>query len=278
MPRLRIQRFFYRSGRIHTENREVNGLFHGCCRTWHPNGQLAEELRYRHGLLHGVSRQWDERGRLLGSFQMVHGNGMQHYWHNNGQLRSELTTRNGKFHGRNRAWLRDGTLIKEHYLIENRDVTRMIYLKAARRNPDWPQYPNEPAGRVTLKGNVLERKTMNLFAQSVLEKSDHAEARIWLKAESKAQSRSLAKFRTTKTALEFVEKFYSAGAVSVVIFAISTGEGKKLFADALLIQLPKLKSKRAALRKICRDFCAKRGGAALPEKEIGETHLYMMLA
>ncbi len=278
MPQIRTQRFYYRSGQTHTENEEVDGRFHGSCRVWHRNGQLVEELRYRHGLLHGLCRQWNENGRLLGSFKMVHGTGVQRYWHDNGQLQSEITSLNGQFHGRNRGWLRDGTLIKENYLIENRDTTRAAYLRAARTNPDWPQYAGEPAGRVTLKGDALERKIINLFAQSVLEKPDLAEARTWLKAETQPQSRSLAKFRSVKTALKFVEELYTTGAESVIVFAISTGQRKKLFADALLIQQPRTKSKRMALRKTCRNYCARLGGAALPEKEIGETHLYLMLA
>lgn len=279
MPRFRIEKYYYRSGRLYVQNRYVNGEFHGRCRTWHRNGQLAEEQRYHHGLLHGISRQWNAQGRLLGSFQMVHGTGVQRYWHDNGQLRSEFFTLDGNFHGRNRGWLRDGTLIKEDYLIENNDVPRVAYLKAARKNPHWPQYADQPAGRVSLlKGDTLERKTMSLFAQSVMESREHAEARKWLRVETKRQSRSLARFRSTKAALEFVEQLYTTGATSVVICAISPGKRNKLFADALLIQLPKSKPKRAVLRKTCRDFCARRGGAALPEKEIGETHLYMMLA
>jgi hypothetical protein len=278
MSKIRIRRFFYRSGRIHVENREVNRQFHGCCRTWHRNGQLAEDLRYRHGKLHGTCRQWDEKGRLLEAFKMIHGTGVQRYRHSNGQLQSELTTRNGRFHGRNRGWLRDGTLIKEDYIIENRDVTRAMYLKEAGRHPEWPQYASEPAGRVGLKGRALEQRIINLFAQSVLESGDHAEARAWLTAAVKPQSRSLAKFRTTKAALAFVEKLYTSGAPSVVIFAISAGKGGKLFADALLIQQPDAKVKRRTLRKVCQEFCARRGGATLPERELGETHLYLMLA
>ena len=52
MPRLRIERYYYRSGQIHVENRYVNGEFHGCCRTGISMVALAEELRYDHGLLH----------------------------------------------------------------------------------------------------------------------------------------------------------------------------------------------------------------------------------
>jgi len=256
----------------------MGGQFHGLHRTWHRNSKLAAVLRYRHGLLHGVSREWDENGRLLGSFTMVHGTGTQRYWHDNGRMQTEISSLNGKFHGRTRSWLRDGTLIKENYLIANRDVTRTAYLNGARKNPAWPQYEGEPAGRVFRQGDALERKTINLFARAVLEKPERAEARSWLKAETHLKSRSLAKFRTAKAALQFVEKLYSMGADAVIVFAISTGKGKRLFADALLVELPKSKAKRMALRNICQIFCTKRGGAALPEKEIRETHLYMMLA
>ena len=278
MPKPRIKRFYYRSGQIHTEIREVDGQFHNFYRTWHRNGQLVEELRYRHGLLHGVSREWDENGRSLGSFTMVHGTGIQHYWHDNGQLQMEISSLNGKFHGRCRTWLRNGTLIRENYLINNQDVTRAAYLKAAKKNPDWPQYRGEPAGKVTRHGATLERKEFDLFIQSVLEKPDHAEAGAWLKAGTRPKSRSLAKFATTKAALKFVEKLYAAGADSVVIAAIYAGKREKLFADWLLVQLPQSKPNRAVLRKICQKYCNRRRGACLPGKDTGETHLYLMLA
>jgi hypothetical protein len=276
-PKLHIKRFFYRNGRIHSENREVAGIFHGACRVWHRNGQLAEELRYRDGLMHGVSRNWDENGRLLGSFIMVKGSGLQRYWHDNGQIKMEISSLNGKFHGRSRGWLRDGTLIREDYLISNQDVNRAAYLKAARKNPDWPQYEKQPAGKVARPGPALERKQFALFIQSAFENPNHAEARAWLKAERRPRSRSLAKFATTKAALKFVEQLYSAGAVAVIIAAIYAGQRKKLFADWLLIQLPAAKTKRDSLRKICQAFCRKRGGAVLPESDMGETHLWLVL-
>jgi hypothetical protein len=208
---------------------------------------------------------------------MVNGSGLQQYRHNNGQLKMEISSRNGKFHGRCRDWLRDGTLIRENYLINNQNVTRTAYLKAARKNPDWPQYEKQSAGKVARPGPALERKKHALFVQSVLEKPHHTEARTWLNAERHPQSRSLAKFATTKAALKFVEQLYSAGAVAVIIAAIYAGQRKKLFADWLLIQLPAAKSKRNVLRKICQAFCRKRGGAFLPESDLGETHLWLML-
>jgi len=102
----------------------------------------------------------------------------------------------------------------------------------------------------------------DLFIQTRFEKPHHAEARAWLKAELRPKSRSLAKFATTKAALKFVEQLYSAGAVAVIIAAISAGQRKKLFADWLLIQLPAAKSKRNVLGKSVRRFAGTRRGSS----------------
>lgn len=277
MPKLRIKRFLYRNGRVHAEIREVGGEFHGLNRTWHHNGQLAEELRYRHGRLHGTSRQWNEKGRLLGSFTMNHGTGRQYYWHQNGKLRLEINSLNGKFWGRNRTWLRDGTLVQEIYYISNVEVTRAAYLKAARKYPDWPQHDGQPAGKVARDNRALELRQYELFIESLLEKS-HAKARQWLSAAKNPDLHSLARFRTAKAALQFVETLYAAGAETVIATLIYTGRGGKQFADRLLVRLPKTSLKRKTLRKICQDLCDKRGGAFLPdEKEMGESHLFVNL-
>src|SRR5208282_6343585 len=226
MPKLRIKRFYYRNGRIHAEIKEVGGQFHGLYRTWHFNGQLAEELHYHHGRLHGTSRQWDENGRLLGPFTMNHGTGTQRYWHQNGRLRLEINSLNGKFFGRTRTWLRDGTLVQEIYYISNVDVTRVAYLKAARKHPDWPQHEGEPAGRVAREGPALKRKEYELFIESLLAKS-HAEARQWLNAAKIPDHHSLARFRTAKAALQFVESLYAAGAEAVIAALIYAGRRRK---------------------------------------------------
>jgi hypothetical protein len=260
MPKLRIKRFYYRNDRVHAEIREVGGEFHGLNRTWHFNGQLAEELRYRHGRLHGISRLWDENGRLLGSFTMNHGTGTQCYWYQNGRLRLEINSFNGKFFGRTRTWLRDGTLVQEIYYISNVDVTRVAYQKAARKHPDWPQHEGQPAGKVARENRALERRQHELFIESLLEES-HAEARQWL----------------SMAALRFVETLYAAGAGAVIAVPIYAGRRGKLFADWLLVKLPKAPSKRKTVRKLCQDLCDKRDGALLPDKDMSESHLFMRL-
>lgn len=277
MPKLRIKRFHHRNGKVYAENRQIGGQLHGLNRGWYHNGQLAEELRYRHGRMHGTSRQWDASGRLLGSFTMRDGTGLQRYWHDNGQLRLEIASVDGKFHGRTRIWLRDGTLISEKFYIGYMDATRGAYLKAARKNPNWPQYAGEPAGRVAREGTSLQRRQFELFVASILAMR-RAEARQWLEAVADSNQHSLARFRTAKAALQLVETLYAAGAEKVFAALIYSGKRGKQFADRLVIKLPKTSSKRKALRQICRNLCAKRGGAWLPdEKDLGESHLLVNL-
>jgi hypothetical protein len=275
MPKRRTERYYYRNGQIRMESREVEGKFHGLCRSWHPNGQLAEASHYRHGLLHGTTRQWDRNGRLLGSFTMNHGTGRQFYFHQNGRLNLEINSLNGKFFGRTRFWLRDGTLIRENYCINNVNVSRAKYLNRAREHPEWPQHKGEPAGKVARANHALKRKEHELFIESLLE-SDFAEARRWSSAAA-SDLRSLARFRTAKTALQLVETLYDAGAESVIAALIYTGKRGKEFADRLLIKLPKASVKRRKLRIICQALCTKRGGAMLPEKDLGESHLFINL-
>lgn len=276
MPKLRTDRLYYRNGQIRMEDRKADGQLHGLCRTWHYNGQLAGESRYHHGKMHGLCREWDEHGRLLGSFTINHGTGLQRYWHQAGQLKHEAYTLDGKFYGRLRIWLRDGTLVQETFYIHNVDVSRDTYLKTARKYPAWPQYKGEKAGRVARESPALERKKHELFVESLLKKS-HAEARKWLSEAKSPDARSLARFRTVKAALRFVESLYAAGAEAVIVVPIYVGKKEQSFADSLLIRLPKSPSKRKALQKLCQNFCDNRGGAFLPDKDNGESHLFLGL-
>jgi hypothetical protein len=176
-----------------------------------------------------------------------------------------------------RNWLRDGTLVQDIYHIGNAEVTRAAYLKAARNHSEWPQYQGQSAGRVARNGPALKCKEHKLFVQSLLEKS-HAEAREWLSATKNPDLRSLAKFRTARAALHFVETLYAAGAESVVAVPIYAGKRGKLFADWLLVKLPRTPSKRKTLRKLCQNLCNQRDGALLPDKDFGKSHLFLRLA
>ena len=49
------------------------------------------------------------------------------------------------------------------------------------------------------------------------------------------------------------------------------------FADCLLVRLPKPTARRKAIRKTCARLRKNRLGAFEPQKEIGESHLYLSL-
>jgi hypothetical protein len=156
------------------------------------------------------------------------------------------------------------------------EVSRAKYLSNARKHPAWPQYEGEAAARVARAGRALKHKEHELFIESLLE-NKHAEAVLWLTSGKRHQLRSLAKFRTTKAALRFVANLYAAGAETVFALPIYAGKGGELFADWLLVKLPSTPSKRKAVRKLCQDLCEKRDVAMLPEKEMGESHLFVRL-
>jgi len=97
-------------------------------------------------------------------------------------------------------------------------------------------------------------------------------------AESSIQIPVARQFATTNAALKFVEFIICCGSGLLSSSPrFMPGSGKKLFADWLLVELPSVKLKRNSLRKICQTFCRKRGGAVLPEFDLGESHLFLML-
>ncbi len=207
---------------------------------------------------------------------MKHGTGTQHYWHENGQLNMEMDTVGGEFHGRIRMWLLDGTLIEENYFISNQSVTHAVYQNAARQHQDWPKYEGQSPGNVAAQNPALERRVYQLFIESILKKPN-AEAREWLSSGKSIDSRSLAAFRTAKSALRFVEVLYAAGAQTVIVSPVSVGKRGKEFADCLLVKLPQTPSLRKALHTLCQNWCNKRNRAMLPDKDDGESHLFLRL-
>ncbi len=280
MPKTKVKRLYYRNGQVHEETRYRGGLSHGIWRTWHRNGVLASEDHYVHGRLHGQSREWADDGRLLGEFHMNQGTGIQRQWFDDGGLHMEFSTVDGKFTGRVRRWLRDGILVEETFHIAARSVSRKVYLEAAKVHPDWPQYRGESAGRPAKRNRQLDKSEFELFVESLLKKPNHAEAREWLNAAAKTPrtgNRFLGRFKSPKTALRFVETLYAAGAKSIIVPAIYGGKKGTLFADSLIIALPRAIAKRKNVRKLCKSFSRERDAACEPEKDIGESHLFLLM-
>ncbi len=272
-----IQRSFFRNGQLSEVVPVRNGCKQGLARTWHKNGILASAERYQRGFLHGVCRQWDKAGRLLGKFTMAHGTGIQREWHDNGRLKIEISTVRGEFCGRNRIWLRDGTLISERFYLHGRVVSADDYRAAAAKNRTLPKYRGKPA-KLPPKNRAMQKHVHRVFVSSLLEKPHSIEAAAWLQKETgEKTAHSLGRFKRERDALKFVQELYRAGAVEVIVPDNYHNKAGDRFADCLLVRLPKPAARRKAIRKACARLRRSRLGAFEPQKEIGESHLYLSL-
>ncbi len=273
-----IQRHFYRTGLLREEVLLRNGRRHGVARTWHKNGVLASEEPCRNGVPHGTCRQWGEAGRLLGKYRMVRGTGIQRAWHDNGQLQMEVSTVRGEFCGRNRIWLRDGTLLSERFYVHGRIVSLDEYLEAAARDKTLPRFRGEPTNPPP-KNGATQKHVYRVFVASLLEKQHHSEAKAWLtKNGGEATAHSLGRFKRERDAARFVQQLYHAGAAKVIAPDIYGNQAGDQFADCLLVRLPKNPAKRKAVRRVCAQLRTRDIGAMQPDKDIGETYLYLYLA
>jgi MORN repeat variant len=271
-----IRKLYYRNGQLREQAPMRNGRRHGIVRAWHKNGVLASEERYQNGLLHGVCRQWSEAGRLLGKYRMVHGTGVQRVWHENGRLQLEFSTVNGDFSGRHRLWLHDGALMSEEIYLHGRPVTAEDYRATRSKDKSLPKLTGK-AGKPLPDTVATEKHIHQVFVRSLLTQRTLAETRAWLQGNGKA-ARSLGRFKRESDALKFIEVLYKAGATEVIAPDVHAGKSGGQFADCLLVKLPKVAPKRKAVRKVCSQLSKRKLGAFQPDKDIGETHLYLSLA
>jgi hypothetical protein len=208
---------------------------------------------------------------------MIHGTGTQRCWHDNGRLNREFTTVHGSFCGRCRTWLRDGTLISDKILLFGRPVSRTEYQRARLQEPRLPKPSGRIARRTPLKNRAMQKHIQRVFVRGLLAKPNRSEARKWLKT-ARNFARSLGPFKTEQAAFKFVEALYEAGAVKVIVPDIYRNKQGDEFADYLLVDLPKLKTKRAAIRQICEHLYSRGLGAIEPEQDIGEEYLLISMA
>ena len=67
-------------------------------------------------------------------------------------------------------------------------------------------------------------------------------------------------------------------APEVIAADIYDGKNGDQFADCLIVRLPTIDAQRKTVRKVCAQFSKRKLGAFLPDKDIGEKHLYLSLA
>jgi len=271
-----VEKAFHRNGQLREIVPLRNGRRHGVVRVWHKNGVLANEERYLNGFLHGVCRQWSEAGRLLGEYRMAHGTGVQRTWHENGRLQLEFSTVRGDFSGRYRLWLHDGALMSEEINLHGRPVTAEEYRAARAKDKSLPMLNGETVMPLP-KTVATEKHIHEVFVRSLLAQKNRAKVRKWLESGGNAV-RSLGRFKRESDALKFVQALYKAGATDVIAPDIYADKAGDQFADCLLVKLPGIAAKRKAIRKVCAALPKRKLGAFQPDKDIGESHLYLLLA
>ena len=271
-----IEKTFHRNGQLREVVPLRNGRRHGVLRAWHKNGVLENEEPYQNGLLHGLCRQWSESGRLLGKYRMVHGTGVQRAWHENGRLQLELSTVRGEYSGRYRLWLHDGALLSDDIYLHGRPVTAEEYRAARAKDKSLPKLTAK-AGKPLLNSIATDKRAHEVFVRFLLAQKRRSEARTWLEGGGRA-SRSLGRFKREDDALKFVAALYKAGATKVIAPDIYDGKTGDQFSDCLIVRLPNIAARRKAIRKVCAQLSKRKLGAFLPDKDIGESHLYLLLA
>jgi hypothetical protein len=121
---------------------------------------------------------------------------------------------------------------------------------------------------------ATEKHIHQVFIRSLLAQKNRAEAGKWLESGGKA-ARSLGRFKRTTDALKFIGSLYKAGATEVIAPDIYASKAGDQFADCLLVKLPRIAAKRKAIRKVCAALSKRNLGAFQPDKDIGESHLFL---
>ncbi len=273
-----IQKTFYRNGQLREQVPVRNGRRHGIVRIWHKMASAPRKNLTKTDCSTASAAIGMKPDDWLGEYRMIHGTGIQRDWHDNGKLQIEVSTVHGEFCGRNRIWLRDGTLLTERFYLHGLAVSAETYRAAAAKDKTLPRFRGKPA-KLTGKNRVKPLHIHRVFVDSLLEKRNQREARKWLaKKTGDPTARSLGRFKRENDAAKFVEALYQAGAVEVIAPDIYRNKARDQFADCLLVQLPKNAARRKAVRQVCGQLRTRRLGAVQPDKDIGESHLYLSLA
>ena len=163
--------------------------------------------------------------------------------------------------------------MSEEFYLHGRPVTTEEYRAARSKDKSLPKLTGK-AGKPLPKSVATEKHIHQVFVHSLLARKDRVEAGEWLENGGNA-ARSLGRFKRATDALKFIESLYKAGATEVIapgIYASKTGEQ---FADCLLVKLPGIAAKRKAIRKVCAALSKRKLGAFQPDKDIGESHLFL---
>ena len=169
-PDLVGTRHFHETGEPSSETPLKQGRPHGLTYRWDMPGVLLSTEPYVDGLPHGTARQW-ENGQLLGTYDMVHGTGVDLWWgrHPDGErflaearylrdghregfewwihddqrrVYEERHCRRGELHGIERVWDMEGRLRRGYpkYWVNGAQVSKRAYVSGCRRDATLPPF------------------------------------------------------------------------------------------------------------------------------------------
>ncbi len=275
---------FHKNGKLASEATFVDGAPHGVTRFWHDNGQLAREIPLNHGVWHGAVRQWDRNGNLLGTCEMENGTGITREWHENGELQSEIPFVNNQQHGPAKSWDQAG--VQDEYItwfFEGRVVSKAKFEKLTKERDaiGRGELPPRLSGPALRKHRAAKAKSPDIISKKSLGKKyarefslKGVEALSWL-YEGKPETRTLGEDWTPEDSIEFVERAYALGALSVIAFDIDTYDEVFQNTGNLAVVLPEGGPERVALFDLEREVADRSGFDGTPDS--GQKWLWLRL-
>jgi len=277
MERVKIEKAYYKNGKIKSECCFKNGIPHGKHKHWHENGVLAWQWSFKEGIPDGIGNQWDLNGNLIVSYEIVDGSGVQKMWVEAQQFFVENTWHKGRMTGRTRTYLKDGTVISEGYQFKGKMISKEQYFDECRKDPTMPRYDNNEN---MSKNEVVPSKeprtspidsSSDKFCNDIISSSKAVEAREWLKD----RKCYLGEDMDEKETAALIESFYKAGAVNIWIFDITEDEPGVEYSGRMIIELPKDDKSRRKLVKLSNKVTA--GDGFEEEIDYSQKYIFLML-
>jgi hypothetical protein len=269
----------YADGTLHSETPLQDGVAHGIVRRWHSNGALAEEVPMEMGVIHGTVKHWDSSGRLLGTYQMMHGTGIETRWAKPGLISATCSYIDSKRSGPARSYNPDGTILGEGYWVDGQAVVWEQYVAACQKDD---RLPNSPDDEPLIPKRIAELKELerrygpgflaDQLPKRLLGESGVREATEWL---LESEDHSLGEDLTRRRAKNLINKLYALGAVKVHAVEIQRYDEGEENTGRLVVELPSDLNDRNALLKHASKLGRKLGFGA--EEDVGQQYMLMML-
>lgn len=143
----------------------------------------------------------------------------------------------------------------------------------ASSHPDWPRYSTNGTLPRKLSPSNLEKWAFRLHCKWLLGKENTRDASAWLD-EAKSNARAVGVL-SGERARKVVSDTLAVGARRVLAADTYASKQGRQFADVLLIELPKSKAQRVAIRKIFATLPRAAKCAMQPESDHGYPWLYV---